>query len=322
MRSSSVLSISSIALLHVALAGCSGHDDQLGSTLPPDASAPACSDTSAAPVDIDELHAEPCELRGLDTAAIAEITAAQDGALYVLTSAGVVERFAFGGSGACTFTRDASYTAPAAHVASIEGSADGRLYATYLAGTQAVLAWDDGQCSSSTRFRPQIAPAADGSVVLAPATASGLVAVDTATCTTTPLAFVSTETPRVFGRVGTDVVWGGPSDTGVGRATLAGVDKYRLTDHAFGGRDDATLEAVGTRIAGWALGYLFSVDADTGAQLPAIKYDRFFAASASREVADEARFDAAPDGHTAYVLGVAPGTGECAVRSWLYKLTD
>jgi hypothetical protein len=267
---------------------------------------------------------EACDLRGLSTTAVRELAVGADGALYLLTGAGVIQRFAPTGTG-CDFARDAAYPTPDAEVASIEATSDGRLYYTYRsAGGDSVLGWDgssEGACSSPAAFRPEIAAAGDGSVVLAPATGPGLVAVDTASCTTSPLAFVGNETPRVFGRAGTDVLWGGPVDTGVARFTFAGVEKYKLTDHAFAGRDGHTLEQLGGRIASSAIGYVFSVDAETGAALPPIDADDFFAASATDGAKQGALLDVAPDGTSAFVLGVAAATGSCAATPYLYKLT-
>lgn len=299
------------------LAGCPAHDDTLGSTGGDDdtqVDAPTGSTTCEDPaVDVEEFHVESCELRGLDSAPVAELAATSDGDVYILTTAGSVERFAPVPGPSCTFEQVTSYVPPKAHVASIDGSSDGRLYATYRDGTMSVLDWGDARCTSTTPFRPQLAAAGDGSVVLAPASGNGLVVVDTASCNVTSLGFVSTEQPRVFGRVGSDIVWNDPAATGIGRVALDGTVVYRIPDHGLGGNPAHTIEPLGTRIAGWALGFLFSVDAATGGELPAIKYDRF--STMPRDAANAAIFDATPDGATGYVLAAS------AACTYLYRLT-
>lgn len=315
-----LLLLSSFASL--SLFGCPSNEQ--GGDTPDAPAAGACSDTTAPAVTLNGLRFEACELRGLGTAQVRELAVGSDGALYLLTGTGDIQRFAAAGTG-CSFERDASYATPDAEVASIEGTSDGRLYYTYRSSSgDSVLGWDgasEGACSSPSAFRPEIAAAGDGSVVLAPATGPGLIAVNTAGCTTSPLGFVGSETPRVFGRAGTDVLFGGPVDTGVARYTFAGVEKYKLTDHAFAGRDGHTLEQLGARIASYAIGYVFSVDAETGAALPPIDADDFFATSASDGAKQSALLDVAPDGASAYVLGIAAGTGTCAATTYLYKLT-
>jgi hypothetical protein len=296
-----------------------------GDSDPPDApvdgSTAACADTSASPVDIDELHVEPCDLRGFTTASPSELAAAADGSLYIGVAGGI-ERYVPAATG-CSYTRDTAFVSPAVQPASIEATSDGRVYYSYLDGNSAALAWlgsSTGECTTTTRYRKEIGASGDGVVVLAPAAGPGLHRLETSSCTIAPLAFV-TDTPRVFGRADTDVIFGGPTGTGIGRYALDGTERYRITDRALGGREGATLEMLGARIASWAIGFVFSVDAATGDARPAISHDEFMSAIPTRDDATAALFDVAPDGQSAFVLAVAAGSGDCAVTPSLYRLT-
>ncbi|MFT3700570.1 MAG: hypothetical protein QM831_45925 [Kofleriaceae bacterium] len=305
-------------ILFALLAGCPARgDDELSTTADAAPASttglPSCGTSD--PVTLDDLRVESCDIAGLDAASITELAVAADGSLYILYGSNV-HHFIPSGTG-CSFTRDNAMQ-PWLGMASVEATGDGRVYASTRLSNLSSVGWAgaaSGQCSSPTAYRTPIGVASDGTIVFAPATGPGLVVVDTATCSETKLPIAADETPRVFGRIGTDVVWGGPVGIGVGRAALDGTIRYALTDHAFGGDGKATLEPLGSRIASWALGYLFSVDAETGAALPSIKYDQFTTAI-TRDAADSAVFDAAPDGKTAFVI--ARDAAPCVA---LYKIT-